>query len=154
MSLSLKDTYRLYEENTTNPVDFKTYIELCSKFMKFIIEKVFEGLCVPLPGRLGTLQIVGKKQKPVIGEDGEIKGLAPNWPATLKLWEKDPEAKKNKKLVYHTNYKTDGYRYKFFWSKKRVLVENKTLYTLKMTRANKRSVKDLILKGVPFKTIA
>lgn len=151
MKKSIKDSYKLYKNETSNPVSFKIYIELTSKFMLFLVEKVLKGFCVPLPGKLGTLEVIGKKQKPRLVDD-EIKGLAPNWSETKKLWDKNPKAKKEKKLVYHTNYETDGYRYKFFWSKKRVLVENKSLYTLKMTRKNKRTLSKNIKNGVPYKT--
>lgn len=152
MKKSLKDTYTLYINTNDNPVDFKTYIDITSKFMLFIMEKIFQGFCVPLPGRLGTLEVIGKKQKPRI-VDGEVKGLAPNWPETKKLWDRSPKAKEEKKLVYHTNYETNGYRYKFFWSKKRVLVQNKSLYTLRMTRNNKRTLSEHIENEVPYKTV-
>lgn len=151
MTLTLKDTYKLYKETTSKPVGFKTYVELTSKFMLFLVSKVLSGSCVPLPGKLGTLEVRGRKQKPKM-IDGKVVGLAPDWVKTKQLWNKNPEAKKEKKLVYHTNYETDGYRYKFFWSKKRVLVENKALYTLKMTRTNKRTLSQHIKDGVPYKT--
>lgn len=153
MSLSLKDTYKDYEESVKNPITFKEYIDLTSGFMRFIMHKVFEGFCITLPAKLGTLEVIGKKQKVKI-VDGEIKGLAPDWVKTKELWEKNPEAKKQKKLIYHTNHQTNGYRYKFFWSKKRVLVEFKSLYTLKFTRSNKRTLSKMIFDGKPFKTIS
>ena len=56
--------------------------------------------------------------------------LPPNWAKTKELWEKNPEAKAKKQLVYCTNDHTNGIRYKIIWSKRRVLVENKTLYSL------------------------
>ena len=102
-----------------------------------------------LPERLGKLSIFGKKVNVRI-EDGEIKGLAPDWVKTKQLWDSDEEAKNNKQLVYHFNEETNGIRYKFFWSKNRVLVSNKTLYNLRMTRSNKRELSRLVREGKEY----
>ena len=83
-------------------------------------------------------------------EDGEIKGLAPDWVKTKQLWDSDTEAKENKQLVYHFNEETNGIRYKFSWSKNRVLVSNKTLYNLRMTRSNKRELSKLVREGKEY----
>ena len=102
-----------------------------------------------LTERLGKLSIFGKKVKVRI-EDGEIKGLAPDWVKTKELWESDSTAKERKQLVYHFNEDTNGIRYKFSWSKNRVLVSNKTLYTLRMTRTNKRELSKLVREGKEY----
>ena len=99
--------------------------------------------------QLGKLSIYGKKVKVKV-EDGQIKGLAPDWVKTKELWESDKEAKKNKQLVYHFNEETNGIRYKFSWSKNRVLVSNKTLYNLRMTRTNKRELSKLVKEGKEY----
>ena len=76
--------------------------------------------------------------------------MAPDWVKTKELWESDKEAKKNKQLVYHFNEETNGIRYKFAWSKNRVLVSNKTLYNLRMTRSNKRELSKLVREGKEY----
>lgn len=149
---NLRDSYKLYKETVENPVDIKTYLLLTAEYNKFLINKVLEGKEVTLPSRMGTLSILGKKHKIKIGENGEILGLAPDWVETKKLWEKSPEAKEAKKLIYHTNSHTEGVRYKFLWAKKNVLVENKTLYSLRLTRTNKRAVHQKIIDGAQYKT--
>lgn len=148
---NLRDSYEEYKL-TDEAVDFKTYLIVAAKYHKFLIEKVLEGHEVTLPARLGTLCIVGKKQKPRFDEEGNVVGLAPDWPKTKALWERDPEAKKQRKRIFHLNAETDNYRFKYLWSKSRVIVENKTLYALRMTRANKRAVHNKIKQGVQYIT--
>ena len=131
------------------PTDVNTYIAIINGFMKFFTAKLFDTGGVMLPERLGNLQIVGRKVKVKI-EDGEIKGLAPDWANTKKLWKEDEEAKANKQLVYHFNEHTNYVRYRLFWSKARALVTNKTLYSLVLTRTNKRAVSKLIKAGKEY----
>ena len=98
-------------------VSKKRYIEICKAFFKFLMQKVLDGESVTLPGRLGKIEITGKKVKPIIGKDGQIKGLAPDWVNTKKLWDSNPEAKEKKTIVYHFNEHSNGIRYKFRWNK-------------------------------------
>lgn len=149
---NLRESYKLYKTTVENPVDIKTYLGLAAEYNQFLIDKVLEGKEVTLPSRMGTLSILGKKQQIKYDKEGKITGLAPDWVETKKLWERDPVAKETKKLLYHTNDHTDNVRYKYLWSKKNVLVENKTLYSLRLTRTNKRAVHDKIVEGVPYKT--
>lgn len=149
---NLRESYKLYKKSVDNPIDIKRYLVLAADYNKFLLEKVLDGKEVTLPSRMGTLSILGKKQIVKFDEEGKIKGLAPDWVKTKQLWESNPEAKKAKKLLYHTNSHTDNVRYKFLWSKKNVLVENKTLYSLRLTRTNKRAVHQKILDGAQYKT--
>lgn len=148
---NLRDSYKKYISTVDNPVDIKNYLLITADYNKFLINKVLEGEEVTLPARMGTLSIIGRKQS-IKMKDGKIVGLAPDWVKTKKLWESNPEAKKEKKLIYHTNTHTDNTRYKFLWSKCRVLVENKTLYSLRMTRDNKRAVHTKIKEGKQYIT--
>ena len=151
MKRNLRDSYKEYCQTTEEPVDIKTYLLITGDYNKFLVSKVLDGFEVTLPARMGTLSIIGKKQN-VRFEDGKVIGLAPDWVRTKKLWEENPEAKERKQLVYHKNDHTDNTRYKFLWSKCRVLVENKTLYSLRMTRDNKRAVHAQIIQGKQYKT--
>ncbi len=146
---NIRDSYKLYSKEVDEAVDMKTYISIANGFMKFLMRKLFNKGLILIPERLGTLQIVGKKVK-ISLDNGEIKGLAPDWKETKLLWERDAEAKQNKQLVYHFNEETNGIRYRFFWSKARVLVANKSLYNLKMTRTNKRILSALIKQGKEY----
>lgn len=149
---NLRESYRLYKKSVNNPIDIKTYLLLSADYNKFLIDKVLDGKEVTLPSRMGTLSILGKEQIIKYNEEGKITGLAPDWVKTKKLWESNAKAKIKKQLVYHTNSHTDNVRYKFLWSKKNVLVENKTLYSLRLTRTNKRAVHQKIIEGTQYKT--
>ena len=149
---NLRDSYKLYKQSAVNPVDIKNYLLLTADYNKFLIDKVLAGKEVTLPSRMGTLSITGKKQQIKFDEDGKVIGLAPDWVKTKQLWENNTQAKREKKRIFHTNDHTDNVRYKFLWSKRNVLVENKTLYSLRLTRTNKRAVHSKILEGAQYKT--
>ena len=144
-----RDSYVVYKNMSDNPINISEYVQIINQFMKFLILKLLSTGEIILPERLGRLSIFGKKVNVRI-EDGEIKGLAPDWVKTKQLWDSDEEAKNNKQLVYHFNEETNGIRYKFAWSKNRVLVSNKTLYNLRMTRSNKRELSKLVREGKEY----
>ena len=150
---NVRSSYKQYKETTTNEiVDSRTYIDYANEFNKFLAEKVIEGYEITLPARLGTLSIIGKKQKIKVDENGKIFGLAPDWVKTKELWDNNPKAKEEKKLLYHTNNHTDNTIYKFLWSKNRILITNKILYSLRMTRDNKRKVHSLVKNSKKYIT--
>lgn len=144
-----RDSYVVYKNMSDNPINISEYVQIINQFMKFLILKLLSTGEIILPERLGRLSIFGKKVNVRI-EDGEIKGLAPDWVKTKQLWDSDEEAKNNKQLVYHFNEETNGIRYKFSWSKNRVLVSNKTLYNLRMTRSNKRELSKLVRENKEY----
>ena len=144
-----RDSYVVYKNMSDNPINISEYVQIINQFMKFLILKLLSTGEIILPERLGRLSIFGKKVNVRI-EDGEIKGLAPDWVKTKQLWDSDEEARNNKQLVYHFNEETNGIRYKFSWSKNRVLVSNKTLYNLRMTRSNKRELSKLVREGKEY----
>lgn len=144
-----RDSYVVYKNMSVNPINISQYVQIINHFMKFLSFKLLSTGEINIPERLGKLSIFGKKVNVRI-EDGEIKGLAPDWVKTKQLWESDEEAKNNKQLVYHFNEETNGIRYKFAWSKNRVLVSNKTLYNLRMTRSNKRELSRLVREGKEY----
>ena len=153
MKRGVGDRYKKYKGTTKDPVTSKLYREICNKYQKFLMDKVLDGKEVCFPARMGSLQVIGKKEKVTVDGEGNISGLAPDWVATKQLWERDPEARKQRKRLFHLNRQSDGYRYRFFWSKSRVLVTNKVLYSLRIARANKREVSERILNGTNYKTI-
>ena len=141
--------YLVYKNISNDPVDKSIYLQITNQFMKFLSSKLLSQGEINIPERLGKLSIYGKKVKVKV-EDGQIKGLAPDWVKTKELWESDKEAKNKKQLVYHFNEETNGIRYKYVWSKNRVLVSNKTLYNLRMTRTNKRELSKLVKEGKEY----
>jgi hypothetical protein len=148
---NIRDSYPLYKQIAKEPIaDLKDYTSLTGEYNEFLVESARKGHKVALPFRLGSLEIEGKKQKASISENGEIKGLAPDWQRTKQLWQNNPEAAAKKQLVYHSNSHSGKMRYKYLWSKKNVLVANKTLYSLVLTRANKRALAREIKNGKEY----
>ena len=126
----------------------KDFCKITNEFNKHIIGLVFEGHEVKLPERLGVISVKGKKIKTEFDEElGRISNQAIDFGETNKMWAKNPELKEKKQMVYHLNEHSDGVRYRFFWSRDRVLVENKLFYTMVFTRTNKRNLSQLIKKG-------
>lgn len=147
---NIRTSYQEYKKESITPVDIKTYVLISTLYIKFIMSKVFGGDEITLPSKMGTLRIVGTKQKVEFDEDGKVVGLSPNWRKTKELWENNPEAKSKKQIVYNTNEHSSGIRYKFLWSKRRLLVTNKTIYSLRMTRDNKRQVFKKVSEGKEY----
>jgi|6_EtaG_2_1085325.scaffolds.fasta_scaffold145116_2 hypothetical protein len=143
------DMHKAYlkENKLEYKVDSSLYSKVLNSFNKKISKKIMtESFEYMLPYRLGNLRI--KKYKPSIkvDENGNLdyKGLSPNWKATKELWNKDKEAKKNKKIVFHINDHSDGYNYKWHFSNYRSNCENRSVYSFIPTRTNKRTLAKLI----------
>lgn len=146
---NIRDSYKIYKKKEDCNLDIKSYIEICNDYNKFLMNKVFEGFEVVLPLRLGTLQITGTKQKIEFNENGEPK-LPPDWKKTKELWDKCPECKEKRQRVFHTNDHTGGVRYKLIWSKNRVILRNKSFYSFRLTRTNKREIYQRVLRGKEY----
>lgn len=139
--------YHGYRKTVEKPIsDVKLYLEIVTGLMKFIMKKVFEGYDVQLSANdsLGRIGVRGVKTSGYIGKDGQIKGLAPHWTKTKELWDNNPQAKLDRTIVYCTNEHSGGVRYKLVWYKQDAKLPNKSLYTLKFCRKNKRTLNKLI----------
>lgn len=150
MSETIRTSYKFYKEKTDNPVSLSVYTKITAAYIKFLMDKVFDQFEVTFPFNLGTLSIQGVKEKVKFDEDGKVIGLSPNWRLTKQLWDRDPKAKEQGKKVYNTNEHTGGIRYRFLWSKKRILIPYKTIYALRLSKDNKRRLYDELLEGKEF----
>lgn len=146
---NIRTSYKDYKEDIETPVDIKVFVTICNGYMKFLMLKLLDKGELMLPLRLGNILIRGFKSH-IRVEEGKIVGAAPNWRGTKELWDSDPEAKTNKQLVYFFNEDTNGVRYSYKWSKDRVMVSNKSLYSLRMSRENKRNLSKLIKEGKEY----
>lgn len=141
------DIYSLYKKSVDNPVDKKMHSAVLNSFnkaiSKAITENAFEYI---IPFRLGILRIKKYKAQYKIDEEtGKIIGNLPvNWKATNELWKDNDEAKKDKKMVYHTNEHSNGYQYKWNFSNYRSNCVNKSAYCFVPSRTNKRTLAALI----------
>ena len=147
-SLGIMDAYKLYRREAKNPKNQKVFKIVTEEFNKFIFRKLIEGEEVSLPERLGRFLIAGRKTRPRIDPNtGYVKGLAPNWAETKKLWKNNPKAKEEKELVYYFNEHTNGIRYRLHWIKQKVFIKNKDFYMFRLTRDNKQEIHEAINKG-------
>lgn len=130
---TITDFYQRYkqniEPNTSYDVDFNTYRAIVFDYFKFIRDQIFDGKEFYLPCRLGTIQIVKHKPKEYTN-----KSLRYDWKAMRELGKK----------VYYLNEHSDGYKYRYLWGKKDMLVTNKTKYMFIASRANKRTLAAII----------
>ena len=149
-ALGIRDSYRLYRKESKKPVSLQIFLDITNGFATFITDVLLEGEEVCLPERLGTLQYVGKKVKPRIMEDGSIGGLSPNWKETMLLWEKDPQKKIDKVMIYHFNEHSNGIRYRLHWSKKKVFIRNKDFYVFRLSSPNKEKFSAKVREGYEY----
>lgn len=146
----LPDSFPTYKKLSDKPKNKEIYLEIVKGFMKFIVSTVLSGESVKLPQRMGELGVVGRKKKIKLDENGNPKGLAPNWHETKRLWERSPEARERKEKIYFLNEHTNNVKYKFIWSKKDIIVENKALYSFRLTKGNKRETSARIFSGQDY----
>ena len=152
----LKDMYKFYKNKLTKKErknsDYKDYAkfrdiikDFNSELTKMIIE---EGVEFKMPARMGFLRIKKYKNKVMLKEDGTIdkNNLSVDWDKTTKLWAKEYPGKsrkelkeiKDKKLIYHLNEHTDGYKYMLYWNKKGSNAINRSIYSIIFTFWNNR----------------
>ena len=83
-----------------------------------------------LPFRMGYLKIIKRKIK-------FQNNLAIDWKTTNEIGKK----------TYHMNDHSGGYKYLFKWVKSNIIVQNKFMYRLVITREYKRELAKLIKTG-------
>lgn len=147
--LNIRSSYKRYSKEVETPIEITNFISITNGYMEFLMQKVREGEEVTMPARVGTLFIQGTKKNLKFNKDG-VPLLPPNWGETKKLWERNPDAKATKKIVYCLNEETNGVVYKVNWSKNRVPIENKIYYNLILTRDNKRAIHNKIKQGKEY----
>tara|TARA_R100000541_G_scaffold56072_2_gene65294 strand:- start:172 stop:642 length:471 start_codon:yes stop_codon:yes gene_type:complete len=110
-------------------IDYKTYRSVIEEFNKKTIEDILLNTGeFKVPHRLGEIRIQKRKMK------FDPTKMKIDWKATREAGHK----------VYHLNDHRDNYRYRWYWRKKNVIVQNKTLYSFIASRANKRELARLL----------
>lgn len=159
----IRDAYEFYSTSTDNPLGYNMYVKIAEGYTNFILEKVMDGNDVEMGARLGTIAIRGKKVRPVINCRGEIRGVAPSWGKTKKMWIEKADAlglsleeymantpKEERGLVHCFNEHTNGIRYSLVWMKKNVYAPNKNYYSLTFVRSVKRAIMDAVNNGKEY----
>ena len=128
-SCTLVQAYKEYDD--FYDVGYKKYRSICEDFNKSIIDEILlKAKEFKMPHRLGSLRILKKE----MNYSSSKNKLKINW----------QETNKHKKVIYHLNDHTDGFNYRWFWSKKKAIVKNKTIYSFQATRTNKRRLAGLL----------
>jgi len=147
---TIRTSYPFYKENTDKPKDSKTYLLIANGYMQFIMEQVTEGHEVVLPAKFGSLEILGRRGTIKINPETGLRMLPPDWVRTKALWQKDEQAKAERKVIYHLNEESSGVIYRVHWSKRNILIENKRLYSLRIARTPKRVISQAIKAGKEY----
>lgn len=104
-SLGVLDAYHWERDNGFPTIGHRVthgaYSKIIRNIDKVLAEALSNGEEVLLPEYMGKLHL--KKVQPRTSvKDGKLKTTLPiDWGSTLKLWEEDEEAHKNKQLVRH-----------------------------------------------------
>ncbi len=125
------------------------YVHFMNDFAEHLNECILNGDTVYLPGKLGVIQISGKKKTVKVTDDG-IKGLSINWGQTNTLWKACEPCKEKKQLVYNFNEHSQGIAYRFTWSRKSSRFPTKHLYNFIACRKSKRTLSKLINEGKEY----
>jgi hypothetical protein len=105
-----------------------------------------------LAGRLGKISIKQFKRKLKLNDQNKlVSKLSCDYKKTKELWASNEEARKNKKLVYHTNEHTDGYEFRCHWNKKTSNVPCNKFYQFIPVRTNKRFIGKCFSEGLKLK---
>jgi len=130
-SRTIKDAYVDYNDKNGNDkdfaVDYKTYKNVCLEFNKKISEAIITTAEeFKLFGGLGIIR---------------IKRLKSSKTQRRVDWEK---TKEHNVKVYHLNFHTDEYYYKWYWNRKQARFKNRSAYSFIPIRKNKRTLAKLL----------
>lgn len=134
ISYTIDNYYDSYKEYTLGNTAFKVsrrkFKEVLNDYFKFIADElIVNSKEFRLPARMGWLSVIKVKPKKYDS-------------TTLRV--DFNETRLNEKTVLHLNEHSGGYNFRFFWWKRDMIVENKSMYQLVMSRANKRRLAYMI----------
>ena len=116
---------------------------------RLVKNMILKNKFISLPYNLGNLAILKHQPKVKRKENGNL-NLAIDYGETNKLWRDNPEAKDNRRYVYHTNSHSGGYIASFKWLKSRAKTKNIFGYKFVPVKQAKRdlakAMKDPLIK--------
>lgn len=133
-SYTIADYYLSYkdyiQEGSQYDISYQTFKAIVTDYFKYIRDEVMlNSKEVKIPCRLGTLQIIKHQPKEYTN-----KSLRWDWKATRELG----------KPVYLLNDHSNGWKYRFHWQKKDIIVKNIKKYMFIACRQNKRDLAQII----------
>ena len=118
------------EKDTVYDISYTLYRNIITDYFKYLQCKMIEeGKMIKLPYRMGNVQIVKSRPKHL-----DKRSLRIDYQAT----------KQENKLILLLNEHSDFFKYRYWWNKIDMLVQNKSQYQLVATRANKRRLAQII----------
>lgn len=147
------DIYNFYVKTYGNPHDIQlaTFSAIVKDFNKEVMRRILlQTLVFKLPSKLGTFSIGKLKHDVIIDENDNIKRFIwypPDWKSTKELWARDPQAKKEKRIIRYMNDHSDGYTFTLFWDRSSCRVMNFKWYKAKLLKANKELLGSEVLAG-------
>lgn len=127
--------------NIKQPISEKLFGLVIKKVNTAIRDKVISGGSVVLPYNMGILELVKYKAKLQIINNKIETNLPIDWNNTLKYWNQDKDAFKNKKLIRIDNKEIFKIRY----SKRLCKYKNKNYFNFYPNRQMKIKLKDKII---------
>ncbi len=155
--ISMREFYKYYRDNysikdTPYDIDEVTYRKVISMINYEIAQKIAtEPMDFVIPHRLGRLCV--RKTRPRAIEDSRghpIITYPIDWKATWDLWNRDEEAKEQKKLVRNRNSHSGGDIYKLVYRKEDANYNNKSAYNFQFARTLKQNLKNTIINNEGF----
>lgn len=103
---SVQDIYwKLKTQKLIGDTDLKTFRKIVRTMGKNIAQLVMDGYVVSLPVQMGSIMISERKRKTKFVNGQVFTDQRIDWNKTVKLWEDDEEARKDKIVVRYTEDK-------------------------------------------------
>jgi hypothetical protein len=112
-------------------IDYYTVFKsILTDYFRYLIVQVLEkSREIRLPARMGYVSVIKKRPFKT-----QRHGMNVDFKSTNELG----------KTILHLNEHSDGYRFRFLWRKNEMLIKNKTMYEMRMSRENKRKLAYII----------
>lgn len=140
--IGMKEAYAYYSD-TINKLKLSDYRKVVRTINQLIQEAVTNGEDVTLPKKMGELQLRKYKTKVDFKDGKMITNLPIDWFETLKLWEVDKQAEKDKFLVRTES----SYIYRVLYKRQKANFKNKTMFQFRTNRSLRLKLKDKIING-------
>lgn len=139
-SWGVYDYYKYYRVHRPNLHEYVLYESVYFAIIRRVNKLLVEELCrtgnITFPFRMGEIQAYKKTPKTYIRNGKVVSSKIIDWNKTLELWYEDPEAHKNKILVYD-----DGEHPTARYKKSNAIYKNKYYYEFSLCRDAKLKVK-------------
>jgi len=132
-----RDFCKKHKDIRISPTEWRSVVySFNEKFRDYLLET---GEPAKLPNGFGPFMIIKNKRKPIIiDKDGKEKiNLPIDWKKT----------KEKGKKVYHMNFDTEGYVFKYFWGKTASRLPFPDLWRFLPSRPNNRLLRHYVQQG-------